>query len=188
MKARRKYYRGFAPQRARSCWYHLVQRCTNPNDKSYKYYGGKGVKVEWADFASFWEDMGATYWEEGEIDRIDSEGNYCKENCRWVSRLEQMSNTSRNVFITHQNKTQTLSQWARDLGISVQTLASRLNKSRMSPNEAFQKRHSYRRLTEINGVRKSLDEWESESGVNRHTISWRLRHGWAHDKVLKRKI
>lgn len=74
-------------------WKSMRQRCENPNNRAYRYYGMKGVTVceRWQDFALFFEDMGDP--PEGlTIDRINPEGNYCPENCRWANWSVQNSN------------------------------------------------------------------------------------------------
>jgi hypothetical protein len=73
-------------------WKGIVARCTNPNNKAYKYYGGKGIKVcdEWRQFETFYADMGEIPFDTAQVDRIDPNGNYEKSNCRWLSQKENI--------------------------------------------------------------------------------------------------
>lgn len=76
-----------------SSWVGMWQRCTNPNNAAWKYYGGRGIAVceRWRDFENFLEDMGEK--PPGlSLDRVDVNGNYCKENCRWATRAQQSQN------------------------------------------------------------------------------------------------
>jgi hypothetical protein len=68
----------------------MRDRCHNPRDKYWRHYGGRGIVVceRWADFQNFFDDMAAS-WSPGlTLDRIDVNGNYCQENCRWVTQKE----------------------------------------------------------------------------------------------------
>ncbi len=93
----------------------------------YKYYGERGISYDprWEKFENFYADMGDR--PAGmTIDRIDNNKGYSKENCRWATLKEQANNTSRNHKIKFQGKTQTLTQWAEEVGINRRTIGARL--------------------------------------------------------------
>lgn len=113
-----------------SVWRGMLRRCTDRNDAYYSYYGGRGITVchEWLSFEQFYVDMGPRPSKDHSIDRIDNDGNSCKENCRWVTLKEQQNNRRSNRMLTCNGKTRTLTQWADELGISRDTLKQRLER------------------------------------------------------------
>ena len=113
-------------------WKSMKNRCFNPNFKQYKDYGGRGITVcdEWKnDFMPFYNwAMQNGYGKSLSIDRIDNNGNYEPSNCRWVDKITQANNTRNNRYITFNNKTLTLAQWSKEIGLSYSCLKARLNK------------------------------------------------------------
>lgn len=109
-------------------WDNMKARCFNPNNSNYPRYGGRGITVcdEWKDsFESFYADMGPK--PAGcSLDRINNDGNYCKENCRWADSVTQANNKSNNRMLSAFGKTQTMANWARDCGLTSNCLESRL--------------------------------------------------------------
>ncbi len=111
-------------------WDAMIQRCTNPSNKTFPRYGGRGVAVcqRWlTDSAHFLADMGRCP-EGHQIERIDNDGNYEPSNCRWATRLEQARNKSANVRLTHNGETLCLQEWANRVGIRRETIRHRLKK------------------------------------------------------------
>lgn len=108
-------------------WKGMIERCLNPNRPDYHCYGGRGITIyqRWRKFENFLEDMGEA--PEGyQIDRIDNDGNYCKENCKWSTRKEQNRNRRDNTLLTYDGKTQCLAALAEELDINYNTLCSRI--------------------------------------------------------------
>jgi hypothetical protein len=105
----------------------MIKRCTNPNAKHYKDYGGRGIKVcnRWMDFANFYADMGNA--PPGmSIDRIDNDGDYTPENCRWADDLTQARNSRHCHMLTHNGETHCITEWAELINIKPNTIHSRL--------------------------------------------------------------
>lgn len=111
----------------RQSWGRMIERCTNKDHRSYKYYGGRGISVckRWLDYENFKMDMFTSYKEGFSLDRIDNDCGYNKDNCRWVPKNRQASHTRRSCIIEYDGKKQNLSDWARQLGIKRSTLAQR---------------------------------------------------------------
>ena len=110
---------------------YIIQRCYNPNNKRYKNYGGRGIVMcdEWRDNSdSFIKDMISGFSPELSIERIDNNGNYTLENCKWTTNREQSNNRRNNNIIEFNNKKQTLAKWCEELGIKHNTILMRLNK------------------------------------------------------------
>lgn len=110
-------------------WQAMLNRCRNENTPQYQDYGGRGIKVcpEWASFDAFFRDMGEAPYGHS-IDRIDVNGNYEPENCRWATHREQCRNKRNNRLITFNGETKCLMDWAQQLGMDQASLAERLQK------------------------------------------------------------
>lgn len=118
-------------------WCSLRQRCNNPKQKSYKNYGGRGIKVceRWNDFFAFLADMGKK--PEGYvIDRIDNDGDYCPENCRWTDRKTSRINNRQVIMITIGEETLCLADWCVRTGIKYTTAWHRIKRG-MEPQKAL---------------------------------------------------
>jgi len=114
----------------------MHQRCSNNKHKDFAYYGGRGIKVceRWLTFENFLDDMGER--PEGmSLDRIDVDGDYCPENCRWADRVAQARNTRANHFVTYNGNMITVAQFAEVLGVNYHTLHTWVKRRGMSPEE-----------------------------------------------------
>lgn len=111
-------------------WRNMLDRCRNPNNEDWHLYGGKGVTVcaAWAkDFLKFVEDMGPKPTSPHSIDRIDSNGNYEPQNCRWATAKQQARNMSRNRHVEHRGDTVTLAEACERTGVNYGAARWRLN-------------------------------------------------------------
>lgn len=123
-------------------WDSMKRRCYTKTKDSYPLYGGRGIEVcdEWkSDFMAFYEwSMSNGYDDNLTIDRIDVNGNYCPENCRWVDFYTQNNNKRDNVVLKYNNEVHTVAEWARISGINERTLRGRLKRG-YSIKDAFEK-------------------------------------------------
>ena len=111
-----------------SVWNQMRNRCSNPNDKSYKRYGAKGISVceEWRDFRVFYPWAIQNGYKEGlTLDRIDPSGNYEPSNCRWITNKEQQRNRGNNVRLSHDGKCLTIGEWCEINGVSYSCIKAR---------------------------------------------------------------
>lgn len=108
-------------------WAEMRSRCTNPSRPHYDRYGGRGIAVcpEWSSFEQFYADMGPRPSPTHTVDRIDNDGPYSAENCRWATKSQQQRNRSDSIILTHQGRTMTISDWAEELGMKRNTLGYR---------------------------------------------------------------
>jgi hypothetical protein len=112
---------GLSNTRIYNIWRFMKRRCDKPNDKDYKYYGGKGISYckEWETFAGFYEWVKVSgYKEDLTLERIDSDKDYSPDNCIWANMKQQNNNVSRNINITYEGKTKTMKQWSEELGLT----------------------------------------------------------------------
>lgn len=113
-----------------AAWVNMKSRCDNHDRKDSKNYIGRGIGycAEWEFFENFLSDMGEPD-EKMTLDRIDNEKGYSKDNCRWVLPSVQNLNKRNCTAYTYKGKTQTISEWGRELGIHYVTLIKRLQRN-----------------------------------------------------------
>lgn len=131
-----------------SSWKHMRRRCSDPKNKDFPNYGGRGIKVcdRWLNsFENFLADMGVK--PDGfTIDRKDNSLGYFPENCQWATKTDQNRNRDSNTFITIGNETCCMAEWERRIGASAGTIRHRLKRgwSKMDaatiPAKGFQRK------------------------------------------------
>ena len=134
-------------------WQSMRRRCDYPRAANYSLYGGRGIKVcdRWNSFESFLDDMGEPPTPEHSLDRIDTNGDYEPENCRWATRKEQQNNKRNNRILEYNGESHTVTEWAARSGIQKITLFKRLQsgwaitKALTTPVRANRSAH-YRRM------------------------------------------
>lgn len=119
---------GMTKTRPYKIWRQMKQRCFVPKRAFFKDYGGRGITVEekWRkSFTAFWSDMKDSYFDGATLDRIDVNGNYSRENCRWATRKEQMMNRRDNIYLRVGSEVRHIDEWAELKGVNSKTLRSR---------------------------------------------------------------
>ena len=215
-------------------WLGMKDRCLNPRNKDFSFYGGRGITIcqSWIDsFSAFYQDMGPR--PPGHtLDRIDNDGPYSPENCRWTTPTMQQSNKRSNhritangvthtlaewsairdvphtiftdrlkrgwtpedaIFIpvrpcstepiTFEGKSQSMSAWARELGISCSLLHQRLGTWSLRDALTTPVGGRWPAIT-FDGKTQNISEWSRDTGLGRATIRRRLAKGWPIEKVL----
>lgn len=190
---------GMTKSSEHTTWLSIKSRCYNPKNKCYKDYGGRGIIMceEWLNsFEQFLEDMGPKPIKEGirySIERNDVDGNYCKENCRWATDLEQARNKRSNHLITFNGKTQCIAAWSKELFPNdAKRLIYERIKNGWSVDDALKKpsdsnNNLYQScLIKYNGKSQSLIAWAKELYPNSgdSIVNYRINKGWSIEKAL----
>ncbi len=130
---------GLSGSKEYQVWVDMRNRCISPRCKNYINYGGRGITVcdRWSSFTSFLQDMGPRPSGRLSIERIDNERGYSPDNCRWATYREQLRNTRRTFFIEHDGRRMCVTDWAKELGISPNTIWGRLRLRMDNPASAL---------------------------------------------------
>lgn len=181
-------------KRLQHIWSSMKQRCYNENAKSYKNYGGRGIKVcdEWKnDYESFEEWALKSGYEERAcygkytIERIDVNGDYCPDNCCWKTAKEQGNNRRTNRVIEYNGDIHTLMEWSEILEMNYQTLRGRINNYGWSIEKAFTTPIRQYPMYTCNGETHSIEGWSKILGISRQALTRRInQYNWDIEKAL----
>lgn len=174
-------------------WLNMKQRCGNPNVKSYKNYGGRGVRVcdRWNSFYNFYKDMGDM--PDGfTIERIDNEKGYSPNNCKWASMQEQSHNKRNNRKIEFNGVVMDLSEWTEKLGFGRTTIRTRLDTLKWSIEKALLTPEFKNRRGDVfkyNGKEMTMVEWAKKYNIIPDTLLKRMnKYGWSLEKSLNTPV
>lgn len=175
-------------RRLHSIWQNMKDRCYRPTCSEYQNYGGRGIAVcdLWKDnFDAFYEwAYSHGYKPNLTIDRIDVNGLYSPENCRWVDRKAQANNRTNNLLIEFNGQRKTAQQWAEQTGLQAQTIAQRIENG-WSVDDALTKPAQKKTHTiTVDGVTHTPDEWGQLIGLSAGAILRRLRLGWLPERAV----
>ncbi len=164
----------------------MRHRCLSPNTNGYKNYGGRGITFceRWRDFNSFLEDMGERP-EGTQLDRIDVNGHYCKENCRWSTVREQANNKQNTIWVTCFGKRMALANAIRATGLNESSLEAFLRRNKSFSGDVSeikftpQKKLTENQVLEIRASKEGARPLAKRLNVSRALIrSVRSRKSW----------
>lgn len=162
-------------KKLRNTFYDIKRRCNDPKTNNYHNYGGRGIKCLWNTFDEFKSDMGQSYKPSLSIDRIDNNGDYCKQNCRWATKKEQGNNRRACVYYTYKKKTLTVTQWAESIGIHPAALRTRLAKG-ICFEDAIKIPFKSRKKILYEGTTYTQRSLAFKLGMSVSALSFRLRN------------
>lgn len=199
-KMARHVTHGLTGKRVYKTWESMKARCYNPNDGKYEKYGGRGIKVceEWLgkdgarNFAKWAYENGFDEnkrQKEQSIDRIDVNGNYEPNNCRFTDAKIQANNRTNTIFLEYQGKTKCLQEWADEVGISESTIRWRLNNGysaeKALTTEVKKNSNAGKRYLTYKGEAKTVSEWAKHLGFDPKVLYSRIKRGWSTERALE---
>ena len=169
----------------------MKNRCYNTHSSSYPDYGGRGIVIcdGWLnDFKLFYDwSISNGYCEGLSIDRIDNNGNYCPENCRWVDQKIQANNTRRNVVIEYGGVSHTAAEWEDIFEFNRGYISSALGRG-WDFEDIIQgkipEQMNRGKLIEFNGEAHTMAEWIRITGISENAMYSRLRNGWSYERAF----
>lgn len=179
---------GMTKTKAFRAWMGIQDRCYNEKNPKFKNYGGRGIKIcdRWLEsFENFFADMGHPQPHES-IDRINVDGDYCPENCRWADDKTQSRNKRNTRYITLDGETKPLVEWAESKNVDPETIWMRIDRG-WSDRDALTKpinSNGKLRYLEFNGESKTISAWSKITNIPRGTIHHRIERGWTVEKAL----
>lgn len=168
----------------------MKRRCYNKNAREYKYYGKRGISIcdTWLnDFMAFYDwAINNGYNDTLTIDRIDVDGDYEPNNCRWITQHEQLYNTRRNVYLTYNGKTQTITEWAEELGENRDKLLTRYHRGWIVKDILFGRKKPIKKIYKYNYITNEvLDVYDSiKLASEKNNISYVT----IYDQLKKQKL
>lgn len=172
-------------------WQHAKRRCNDPKDRMFPLYGAKGIKMcpQWEnDFQAFFNEVGLRPSRLHSLDRIKSHLGYEPGNVRWATKEVQAQNRPGFVkLIEFEGRSQTVAQWARELGIPAPTIHQRLSVGKTAEQALMRGRlysEKSARLLSHDGKTLPLKTWAKLLAMPPQTIRRRLDAGWPIEKAL----
>ena len=201
LAASKRKTHGMEGTRLYKIWRGIKDRCLNENCPAYKNYGGRGISVckDWEhSFVEFYEWATTNgYKDDLTIDRIDVDEDYCPNNCRWASIIQQNRNKRNNRFISYDNKTLPLCEWAEITSINASTLSGRIDRQ-WKEEDIFQNNIdknktnnniTFEHIVEYKGKRMNVKDLSRLCGVPYSTLHKRIvAYGWDVDSAAETPV
>lgn len=168
-------------------WLGMKARCYNKKNVNYKFYGARGVQIDetWRkSFEEFFKHVGISPSPKHSLDRIDNNSGYFPGNVRWSLREAQDNNRRDTHLITYSGKTQSITLWAKELGIKRSTIFGRLESGWSEHDAILAPLRLPPKTITFNGKTKTLREWGKEAGISHQALAARLRLGWTIETAL----
>jgi len=170
-------------------WHMMISRCENKRNGRYPRYGGRGIRVcaEWKYFPTFleWADKNG-YWPDGTIERVNNDGDYCPNNCRWATLKDQSRNRSNTILYEYNGESRCLPEWAEIYSLKTITLVCRVRRQGWTMKRALNERPQEKdKSITISGRTQKLSQWASESGLSKDLIYLRGKRGWPAHRLLE---
>lgn len=167
-------------KRLYNIYYGMKQRCMNPRNSRYKDYGGRGITIcsEWLESVDNFIEWSIenNYEDNLTIDRINVNGNYEPDNCRWITLRDQTRNTRQNVIVEYKGEKKTLVEWCEELNLSYDPIHNRIHNGWPVPM-AFEK--------PLASEYKSFSEICREHNIDQGTVRDRImKFGWDYETAL----
>lgn len=169
-------------------WGNMRRRCYGVNGPRYKDWGGRGVQVcdRWRrSYSEFLKDMGRAPSKDHSLDRIDPDGNYEPGNCRWATRSEQQRNRRDNNCLTAFGRTQSIDDWADEVGITRATIRGRMRLGWEPEDIVTTPRQRKPRYIRMDGKSQTITEWAREYDIPVPTLHWRINRGQSLREALR---
>lgn len=188
-------HHGMTGTSLRGVWASMIGRCRHPSHSGWKFYGARGITVcqRWQDsFLAFVEDMGPRP-DGATIERIDNDGHYSPENCRWATKHEQMRNRRNNRKITFNGRTLIAADWEKETGIPERLISQRMRVLGWTAERALttpvaKTKRRVEKSYKYNGKTQTIADWSREVGIDANTIRFRVTHGWSFERAIKTPV
>ena len=166
-----------------SVWVAMIDRCFNERCKAYKNYGGRGITVcdRWMLLVNFHEDMFGAFKPGLVLDRADNNGNYCKDNCSWVTYTQNNRNTRWNRIIEYNGESLIMVEFCEKYNLNYARFAKRLNcgwSIERAAEVPARKNDRTEKIIEYNGERMTIRAFSKKYNLPFAAFNQRIYEGW----------